>query len=1659
VRAKKLLDEKGVSVVLGTILVVAILITFTSIYLAVWIPQERHRKEREHVERVRDAFLDLKSTIDALEPGGSRSVTVRMSADPIPFFAIPGAAGAAAVGSAALNTIVIYPSADAYVDNLYPDNNFGSATSLQVASQEGKNRRSFLRFSLENIPTGATILTAELWLYCSSHSQTVREVTDVRCFSVSDDGWMEGGITWNSQPAMGDPLDSRFINEVGWISLTAKDFVSEEVRGDKIVSLGLKVKQEDYDAQDRYVYFSSKESAQRKPYFKVSYIVGQARWKQTDWSGGETYPTLESGTWSAAYKKYYKGENVDSSIAGEVRLENDGGYKLSGWLLSSVYDAGTPVDWQTISWVDNKPSMTLAENDTVDVEPDPLVDGTSKIGSITGGSLDNAKTRDGIYENISEEIVITSTSYNPDNYNLLGSTKFISGGVENLEGNDNVYVTFRSYASAFSATSNSRAFIGYRSNTGAGTSTPKNRTWDGSNWGSENEMSTAGSPVRWVRAASCPLAARWYERIIVTLSDDDYLDAYVWNGSSWENYNNLGMVSSASYRPFDIAYEMQGGRAMLVYDVDIDDDTKDLGYRIWDGATWSDENYIDFTEVTSTNPTVAFLILANYPDNSSSQIAMVFNEISNRGAYAAIWDGSAWTKMTTLTGDQGNVSAAREAVAIQYATYSKKILALAGEGPNRMTWKTYTQGAADWVDQGFFDPDPDGGDDVCYGVLKADPDANAENDYIMYAGVNDLKDLNLILFNMATDPPTRTLWNEVDDRVDTRSQRCVDFEWEPTGHKGLVVWGTTIGQIHYNTFTAPSTWGSWTNQYETMGANTHRWIQLKRNPRNVSGDVKILGAVLEYSVNDLGAIKWDGSTFTVIGPNTFTADTGTSSYECFDLEFQLFGDPIEYTSEVEFIGKSDAYDWTELSWSIDSAWTTDNVGVTLQLYNYQTGNYPTSGDGYMSYTSSPTANTDETKTQTISTNPTYFRDANNSWKLKVKGIKSTSTPFDLKVDWIEFRITWESDYQLRWEHRITDVDNTWDNYRLLIYGYSSTADENVGIYIRAVREEWYNTSWTRRRPIKINNSLNTNALENYQVQVFVTFDSDMQSDFDDLRFTDNDKITPLNYWVENYNPNENATVWVKVPLIPANENHTIYMYYGNPAAASGSNGDSTFVFFDDFESGDLNKWTKVIDSVWSIASDQKHSGTYSLRASQVSSTDKYIVASGVNEADVLFEAWWRLSSDASDVAQAVRASSSTPINEYEINWEGGEEDWALAKIINGNWSSIITTESNPPSEDTWFKMTVIIKGTEMKILKDDSQLLPSSGWQDVGSQLTSGSIAFRAWGIPAGEYWWMDDVKVRKYTDPEPTTSTGDEEEIFHWAFIDNLPTSPGWVIYLIPDNISNYLVGDNFSILYLENVEDTIQTTIHIDYCALEGSGQRTTEVKVYTRSGGTENANDGTWSNWQLCISGSNVPSPDNRYIQYRLELTSQYSLLTPAFHEITISHFKSGAGALAYGALQLDVINTVYPSQTYVYESGAVIMIQNDYDLLVSSPTLITATDAEENNIRVDVNLVVIKEIDTSFSSTGTATIKVTSQSSSYAVEPVEGPNRENVKITILSAYQNAWGEYLEDVKEKLNAKGYNVSLSGLTLLIQGKDNTPGVKDIYYYEKVTEIEVEIT
>ena len=92
-------------------------------------------------------------------------------------------------------------------------------------------------------------------------------------------------------------------------------------------------------------------------------------------------------------------------------------------------------------------------------------------------------------------------------------------------------------------------------------------------------------------------------------------------------------------------------------------------------------------------------------------------------------------------------------------------------------------------------------------------------------------------------------------------------------------------------------------------------------------------------------------------------------------------------------------------------------------------------------------------------------------------------------------------------------------------------------------------------------------LRNYQVKIVLTKDNfpleKCKLDGSDIRFRDNTG-KKLPYWIESWSSDE-AIIWCKIPYIPANRIKDIWIIYGSPSALSESNGNATFLFFENFE--------------------------------------------------------------------------------------------------------------------------------------------------------------------------------------------------------------------------------------------------------------------------------------------------------------------------------------------------------------------------------------------------------------------------------------------------------------------------------------------------------------
>ncbi|MCK5686908.1 DUF2341 domain-containing protein, partial [bacterium] len=102
-------------------------------------------------------------------------------------------------------------------------------------------------------------------------------------------------------------------------------------------------------------------------------------------------------------------------------------------------------------------------------------------------------------------------------------------------------------------------------------------------------------------------------------------------------------------------------------------------------------------------------------------------------------------------------------------------------------------------------------------------------------------------------------------------------------------------------------------------------------------------------------------------------------------------------------------------------------------------------------------------------------------------------------------------------------------------------------------------------------------LSDVQVKLDITYDSDMQADFDDLRFTTSDGYTEIPYWIEFKADSSYAEVWLRVPKLPTGDSK-IYMYSGNSTVSANSNAIEVFEVFDDFDNNSIDTGIWNVDA-------------------------------------------------------------------------------------------------------------------------------------------------------------------------------------------------------------------------------------------------------------------------------------------------------------------------------------------------------------------------------------------------------------------------------------------------------------------------------------------------
>jgi len=296
-------------------------------------------------------------------------------------------------------------------------------------------------------------------------------------------------------------------------------------------------------------------------------------------------------------------------------------------------------------------------------------------------------------------------------------------------------------------------------------------------------------------------------------------------------------------------------------------------------------------------------------------------------------------------------------------------------------------------------------------------------------------------------------------------------------------------------------------------------------------------------------------------------------------------------------------------------------------------------------------------------------------------------------------------------------------------------------------EPWWDHDWTRRAEITVDNTVNGEALTDFAIYLELTYDFDMNADFSDIRFIDEDHATVLAHWESNIVSSTSAECWINVPGIPAGSAKTIYVYYGNNSAASTSDIHGPFLFGDDFEDGGWTaaNWT-VGRGSWSVT------GGY-LHGEQIGSpADGFVVTPDLGVTDYAVEALISHSGSLGSCVAVLGRGSASSNTYYEL--EIDENDMTIYRFDgpSPDYASLGSYwDGAAPVADHWYAIAMTFKGSTIY----GERLSDGYFTFDASDANYSTGVAGLMVHNQAGDF---DDFRVRKVSTNWIDSTVGAEE-------------------------------------------------------------------------------------------------------------------------------------------------------------------------------------------------------------------------------------------------------------------------------------------------------------
>jgi hypothetical protein len=303
--------------------------------------------------------------------------------------------------------------------------------------------------------------------------------------------------------------------------------------------------------------------------------------------------------------------------------------------------------------------------------------------------------------------------------------------------------------------------------------------------------------------------------------------------------------------------------------------------------------------------------------------------------------------------------------------------------------------------------------------------------------------------------------------------------------------------------------------------------------------------------------------------------------------------------------------------------------------------------------------------------------------------------------------------------------------------------------------------WNYKKKITLTEN-SGNDLVNYSIRLNIFYDSDMQRDFDDLRFFD-EEHKELPYWIESKSEGNNAFVWVKIQSLSANSTNAIYMYYGNDGVSTTSDATNAFLVYDDFERPDE---TPIHSRNWCTFDN----------FGDACGTGGYAIVEGILDSSKETKLWWNGTKEQLKNLKATYLVRSTdnlnadltvvPKMLYSKRGDGRIywTKWSTDRFDMYSHGDVVvnTTVVTQETNKWWYLSVSMYNGYYCAKLWDNLTLSEEPVTCKLTYTETSpskdelGSIGLFGYD----SYINVDEVFFRPYVEPEPTYSFGPEQPI-----------------------------------------------------------------------------------------------------------------------------------------------------------------------------------------------------------------------------------------------------------------------------------------------------------